>query len=138
MPETSIDQAAQRFNAANPIDFKRANRQCPICNHRHCFGPLPNNPTRWACFSSNHPPNIGIKGSACFTGDALDIAAHHAGRDRIEHLRALGYLDRASTGAPGKRFASRQRNPKSQTARAPLPRFLPPPPPGPPIPQHPD
>lgn len=87
--------AVAAFNQQHGRDWGAAGSgTCPICGHRACFGEARGKLTRsgrWACFSANHG-NIGVKLGACVHGDALDIEAFQAGRSRIDHLRALGFL----------------------------------------------
>jgi len=91
---TSLDDAVASYNADHGRSWGKSGGTCPVCGHKGCFGTL-DNTTRWACFSSNHGPDsgrVGIQGAGCWHGDALDIAAHAAGRSRVEHLRECGYL----------------------------------------------
>jgi hypothetical protein len=87
----SLDEAIARFNADHPIDAPRSDGDCPMCGHRGCFGRFPDDLERWACFSTNHD-RIGVRGSKCWHGDALDLAAHAAGVERVAVLRREGYL----------------------------------------------
>jgi hypothetical protein len=87
----SLDEAIARFNADHPIDAPRSDGDCPMCGHRGCFGRFPDDLERWACFSTNHD-QIGVRGSKCWHGDALDLAAHAAGVERVAVLRREGYL----------------------------------------------
>ncbi len=98
-----VQAAADRYNADHARDWGPPGRgTCPICGHRDCFGRAGGrlaNSGDWACFSANHG-NVGRKvrtergNAACMAGDALDVDAHAAGRTRVEHLRATGYLPR--------------------------------------------
>ncbi|MBE7490971.1 MAG: hypothetical protein HS108_04345 [Planctomycetes bacterium] len=103
---TNIRAAVESYNRDHARDFGRAGGQCPVCGHRGCFGRIPGKPTRWACFSANHAAAtgadgkpVGLPGKGCWHGDALDLDAFSAGRTRLEHLRALGYL-RPRKGTP--------------------------------------
>jgi hypothetical protein len=101
-PSPVVADAVARFNAANPLDVPRSGGQCPACGHRECFGQLDDVPDRWSCFSANHASDsggCGLQGSTCWHGDALDIAARRAGRGRVEHLRATGYLVAATAAS---------------------------------------
>ena len=92
-----LAQAAANYNASHAREWPRSDADCPICGHRGCFGRLPSAPDRWACWSASHS-EIGVKGERCWHGDALDVDAYAAGRSRVEHLRAEGFLvDRART-----------------------------------------
>jgi len=92
-PSRSLTDAIAAFNADHRPDLPRASGTCPICGHNGCFGRFPDDAERWACWSTNHP-DVGVRGDKCYHGDALDLAAHAAGRERIEHLRAENYLPR--------------------------------------------
>lgn len=95
--------AADRYNADHARDWGPPGRgTCPICGHRDCFGRAGGrlaNSGDWVCFSANHG-NVGRRvrtergNAACMAGDALDVDAHAAGRTRVQHLRATGYLPR--------------------------------------------
>lgn len=86
---SEFDKAVAAYNAAHPIEFNEA-RECPICEHQGCFGPLAGNADRWACFSTAHEG--GVKGTDCYHGDALDLTALSSGKSRAEVLRAAGLL----------------------------------------------
>lgn len=91
--------AVARYNADHRQDWARFGGTCPICGHHNCFGDARGklaNSGRWACFSANHG-NIGVSLKACRHGDALDVDAFKAGRNRVDHLRALGYLTPVDT-----------------------------------------
>jgi hypothetical protein len=88
---SDIESAVAQYNRDHAREFPRSDGECPICGHRNCFGRLPDAPGRWACWSASHP-EVGIRGERCYHGDVLDIDAHDAGRSRVEHLRAEGYL----------------------------------------------
>lgn len=94
-----VRSAVDRYNADHRRTWGAAGSgDCPICGHRACFGEARGKLAgagRWACFSANHG-NIGVRLGACVHGDALDVDAFQAGRTRVEHLRALGYLTAAS------------------------------------------
>lgn len=89
-----LAEAVRKFNEAHPLDLPRSGGQCLVCSHRGCFGHLPNEPQRWACFSASHA-DAGIPpkdGAGPWTGDALDLEAHAAGLTRVETLRRAGVL----------------------------------------------
>lgn len=90
-----LQSAVDRYNADHRRTWGAAGSgDCPICGHHKCFGEARGKLAgtgRWACFSANHG-NIGVKLGACVHGDALDVDASQAGRNRVDHLRTLGYL----------------------------------------------
>jgi P4 family phage/plasmid primase-like protien len=94
----NIDSAVAAFNRANPGDWPKSGGMCPACHHNGCFGAMPDNPTRWVCFSASHTAP-GIAGSGCYHGDALDLIAQDTNRTRIEVLIASGYLQPARAPA---------------------------------------
>jgi hypothetical protein len=88
----SVTEAAARWNAANPREYPRAGTgDCPVCGHRGCFGAMPDDPTRWYCFSTNHA-GVGVKGAKGWHGDALDLASHERKIARVAILVAEGFL----------------------------------------------
>jgi len=98
-----IEDAVARFNAANVSDWPKSGGKCPACGHDGCFGRLPGTTGRWSCFSDNHESDsnaCGIRGAKVWHGDALDLAAHDAGLDRLDLLRRDGLLDGAARSAP--------------------------------------
>jgi Bifunctional DNA primase/polymerase, N-terminal len=88
--------AAERYNREHGRELPRSGGQCPICQHRGCFGQLPEAPERWACFSAGHT-GAGIQGDTCWQGDMLDLDAHAAGVTRAQLLRRQGYLKEGKT-----------------------------------------
>jgi hypothetical protein len=90
-PALTFQDAARRFNQDHAQTWPRASGDCPACGHKECFGRLPEDPSRWACFSTNHT-TPGARGAKCYYGDALDLAAHAAGLQPAELLRREGYL----------------------------------------------
>lgn len=108
----SIADAVSRFNRENGLELPKPGKgQCPMCGHRDCFGRLRDDHSRWACYSSNHEKG-GRKGPTAWVGDALDIRAHAAGREPMEHLRATGYLMTPKPEEPAKQEPL-SRNPTS-------------------------
>lgn len=87
----SISEATAAWNADHPGDWPRSAGECPICQHNGCFGRLPNDDTRWTCFSTNHG-NVGVQGANCHHGDALDLEAALSGITAVEVLRRDGYI----------------------------------------------
>lgn len=102
-----LQAAVSAFNRDHERDWGRAGGTCPICQHSGCFGNAGGklaNSGRWACFSANHGA-VGRRLGACWHGDALDVDAHNAGRTRIEHLTAEGYLHTRPHQRPQEREA---------------------------------
>lgn len=87
----SLQEAVDRYNAENRQDWPKSHGTCPGCDEPGCFGRLADSELRWVCFNTCHV-EPGLEGNGCFTGDVLDLDAHAAGRSRVEHLRASGYL----------------------------------------------
>jgi hypothetical protein len=87
-----ISEAVERYNRENAREFPRNSGDCPICQHKGCFGLVPaSDPPKWSCFSESHA-GAGLKKGACFVGDVLDLDAWEAKRTPVEHLKARGYL----------------------------------------------
>ena len=85
--------AAVRYNNEHPADWPAPGAgTCPVCHHNACFGRLKDSTDRWCCFSAGHPVGCGLRGKDCWTGDALDLAAHAAGCTPKELLESEGYL----------------------------------------------
>lgn len=90
----NIAGAVQRYNrdhASEVDEWPASGGECPICDHRGCFGRLPDNDERWACFSADHGP-VGVAGNGVMHGDVLDIVAHREGLSRLELLERDGYF----------------------------------------------
>ncbi len=88
-PPTHAPGAVQAFRAAFPQDWPSSSGTCPACGHDGCFGRLPSNPDRWACFSANHERDsggCGLKGKNCWTGDYIDLVAQQSGSTRARVL----------------------------------------------------
>lgn len=85
-----IGEAFARWNADHPLSFD--SRQCPVCGHNGCFGPLPEARDRWFCWSTSHVDGVGIRAPNGYHGDALDLEAHRRGMRPVEVLRMDGYL----------------------------------------------
>ena len=101
---SSLTEAVRAWCAAHPLARPDRRRRCPACGHAGCFDVLPAAPgatARWSCFSASHD-RVGLRGSGCWHGDALDLEAHRRGVSPADVLRADGFL--AEQGAP---FASR-------------------------------
>lgn len=95
---SDVAEAARQWCDDHPIDFAAQRRECPACGHRGCFGPTPEAPDRWFCFSANHHVDSGGCGQSSRTqpgaywGDSLDLEAHRRGTTPLTVLRADGYL----------------------------------------------
>jgi hypothetical protein len=104
-----LQAAVDAYNRDHGRDWGSAGTgTCPICGHRACFGEARGKLAgagRWACFSANHG-NVGVRLGGCFHGDALDVDAEAAGRTRIEHLTAAGYLHARPRQSPQERKAT--------------------------------
>jgi KaiC/GvpD/RAD55 family RecA-like ATPase len=90
--EATFADAVARYNAANRQNWPRSGGTCPGCGHNDCFGRMPDDDSRWYCFSSSHTAP-GLRGVQGYHGDALDLDAYARGMSRAELLRASGYLD---------------------------------------------
>jgi replicative DNA helicase len=105
-PESDLSEAVRRYRTErSPTDGypRPGSSTCPVCCHNGCWGSLASDPRRWACHSTGHIDGVGVRGEACYHGDQLDIDAHAAGRSRVEHLRAEGFLaPRPSPLAPAR------------------------------------
>jgi predicted P-loop ATPase len=92
----SLIDAIKRWNADHPGNWPRNSAECPVCKDSGSFGHFPDDPARWACFSTDHPSNIGVRGPTCSHGDALDLEAFRRGVRTAEVLRQDGYLARGA------------------------------------------
>ena len=91
--------AVAAYNSAHAREWPHSGGDCPICGHKECFGRLPDAPSRWVCFSSDHR-DVGVRGEGCWHGDALDVDAHAAGKSRGEMVRGVP-ATMAATLRPG-------------------------------------
>lgn len=98
-PALTLKEAAARYNRDHPGDWPRNSGDCPICGHKDCFGRLPDDPARWACFSTSHD-GVGLKGPGCWHGDSLDLAAHDQRCTPAELLKREGYLSMVAPARP--------------------------------------
>lgn len=96
---TTFQDAVDRWVADHPRDYPARGSECQICGSPDGFKVGPGDGTRWACFSSRHAEltgdkhsGLGLRGSACFVGDALDIEAWTSKRTRKQVLQDDGYL----------------------------------------------
>lgn len=94
-PALTFKEASDRYNLEHPGDWPRNSGTCPACGHNDCFGRLPEDATRWACFSVSHQ-TPGVRGPGCWHGDALDMDAFRANCTAAELLKRGGYLSPAS------------------------------------------
>lgn len=89
-----FEDARARFNSDHPLDATKRGRACPAdgCEGKNSFK---GDGSKATCFHSSHPHTCGTRcagsGSDLFVFDALDLAAHNAGRTPREHLEAAGY-----------------------------------------------
>lgn len=97
--KTELRDAAAAYLRDNPIEYPSRNRDCPVCGGKDCFKASSSTSAegraRWSCWSSHHPATeVGMegKGGDHWSGDALDIDAHTAGKSVPEFLRDRGYL----------------------------------------------
>lgn len=88
---SDMGEAIEAWNRDNPGNWPRHTGECPVCGDSGSFGHLPDDPTRWYCFSTDHT-TVGIKGDKGWHGDALDLEAHRRGCKPIEVLKKDGYL----------------------------------------------
>lgn len=93
-PDGGFGASVARYNADHRRAFPKSGGECPGCGHKGCFGQLPDNQERWACFSASHgAEHGGIEGDRVWHGDALDLDSVEAGCTRAELLKRAGYLD---------------------------------------------
>jgi hypothetical protein len=88
--------AVRRWNDGHSREYPRSEGECPACGHKGCFGQLPSDNSRWACFSASHgfdSGRTGIEGQGCWHGDALDLEARLSNMTRRDVLVRDGYLD---------------------------------------------
>lgn len=89
----SFDAAARQWVLDHtPTYPKPGTGECPVCKHKECFGQLPDDSSRWYCFSANHVAGIGVQTDRGHHGDALDLEAYARGCKPVDVLRADGYL----------------------------------------------
>lgn len=89
----TFDEAASEWNYDNRRTYPRYASECPVCHDKGSFGHLPDDDTRWYCFSTDHPEKVGRRDSEKGVhGDALDLECFESGRTRVEVLRRDGYL----------------------------------------------
>ena len=95
-----LEEAVRSYNQANGRALPRNSADCPICGDQKSFGHLPDDSARWYCFSSDHPSTAGVRGSAGYHGDFLDLDSFAAGMGRMDFLRTHGYLPQLSIVQP--------------------------------------
>lgn len=88
---TELAAAIDNWNKDNPSNWPRHSAECPVCGDDASFGHLPDDPTRWYCFSTDHH-TVGVKGDKGYHGDALDLEAHRRGCKPIDVLKKDGYF----------------------------------------------
>lgn len=87
----SVAELIGEWNAEHPADWPRAGGDCPACGHRGCFGRMPDDDSRWVCWSTDHR-EPGVRGVNCFHGDAMDLEAFARRCKPVDVLRADGLL----------------------------------------------
>jgi len=92
--DESIKEVIARWNADHRQTWPSKPSTCPACQHKDCFHALPDDNTKWVCFSTNHGDEVGrpTKEGKAFWGDALDLEAHARGVEPIDVLRDDCYL----------------------------------------------
>jgi predicted P-loop ATPase len=92
--DESIKEIIARWNADHRQIWPSKPSTCPACQHKDCFHALPDDDTKWVCFSTNHGDEVGrpTKEGKAYWGDALDLEAHERRVKPIDVLRADGYL----------------------------------------------
>lgn len=97
--DQGIDEAVARWNNDHRRTLPTHNSPCEICGSPDGLKASSGDPSRWTCFSSRHEQlgadrtdGAGVRGSGCFSGDALDIEAWTSKRTRVQVLRDEGYL----------------------------------------------
>jgi hypothetical protein len=89
-----FEEARRAFCLDTPLEATKRGRACPAdgCEGKNSFK---GDGSKATCFHSSHPHTCGTRcagsGSDLFVFDALDLAAHNAGRTPREHLEAAGY-----------------------------------------------
>src|SRR5690606_2976696 len=100
-------EAVRRWNDAHPVDYQTPDRECPACGHRGCFGPVPEAPERWYCFSASHDADSGGCGNETdgggWSGDALDLEACRRRVRPVDVLLEDGYLEKQRAKARAER-----------------------------------
>jgi hypothetical protein len=119
-PTDDLATAAARYNSDHAREWPRSDADCPICGHRGVSGACLTRPTA-GLLVLPRTTGAGIRGERCWTGDALDVDSHEAGRSRAEHLRAEGYLvdrrDRPASNRPLTTTATRRLHRTQRTTR---------------------
>lgn len=91
----TFDEAAAEWNYDHRRVYPRYAAECPVCHDKGSFGHLPDDETRWYCFSTDHPV-VGVRGEKGYHGDALDLECFERGLKRVDVLRRDGYLEEPS------------------------------------------
>lgn len=91
---TDLASAVDAFNRAAGAAFPEHNDECPVCGSPGGFK-ASGTPGRWVCHSARHQ-DVGVAGTNCWTGDALDLATHAAGglTGRTHKARRIALLKR--------------------------------------------
>jgi len=101
----TIDEGVDRWNGDHRQPYPTSPGTCPACGHNDCFHALPEDPTRWYCFSNSHAVDsggCGRPGEKGWWGDALDLEAHRSGIPPLEVLRRDHYLGGATWASRNK------------------------------------
>jgi hypothetical protein len=83
-----VSTAAAEYSRRHPRRYPKSNGDCPICEHKGCFGQLKGDLMRWSCFSANHTVG-GRQINGVWCGDAADIDAYLSGVDVVTYLAHL-------------------------------------------------
>lgn len=93
----SLRDAMVKWNADHRHDYPRHSGECPVCGDKASFGHLPDDPTQWHCFSTDHPDGVGLRGVQGHHGDALDLEAALRGCKPVDVLVRDGYYQPRSS-----------------------------------------
>jgi hypothetical protein len=111
----SVEEAVRRWNDDHPRAWPTECSECLICGSPDGLKASTGAAGRWCCFSSRHAlladrrspdDGIGVPGTGCYTGDALDVEAFTTDRTRVQVLRDDGYLPEPSRAPADERSQS--------------------------------
>jgi hypothetical protein len=94
-----LEKQIEEFNAGHAQDWKTFERACPFCKHNDCFGPLPDDESKWFCFSTGHD-TFGQQSEQGWWGDALDFVCLGMSKDGTAGSRAAVLREVAGESAP--------------------------------------
>lgn len=88
---SDFQAALDRYNREHARDWGRSGTQrCPFHQDggKACFGAHPGDPSKWCCWSTNHPDYAGHLSSdrRMYVGDAADVDAWLAGKSVYEFI----------------------------------------------------